>query len=171
METLATEDPLTGLANRRQFDRTILSEWQRARRSGAHLSLLLVNVDRFKAFNDLYGKLAGDNCLRSIAAIAVENSRRASDLVARFGGAEFAIILPETPSGGALEIAERLRSNVELCAMAHAGNPAGMVTVSVGCATMVPLNGASVTEFITAADAALYGAKRGGRNRVELVAV
>jgi len=167
MEALAAEDPLTGVANRRLFDRTMLREWHRAKRSGSHVSLLLVDVDRFKAFNELYGQLPGDNCLRSVAGIAAENSRRASDLVARFGGDEFAVILPETPAAGALEIAERLRSNVARSAMGHAGNLAGVVTVSVGCATMMPSKGAGASDLITAAEAALYGAKQGGRNRVE----
>jgi len=167
METLATEDPLTGVANRRQFDRVLVSEWQRASREGTPLSLLLMDVDHFKAFNDLYGHLVGDSCLRSIVRVAIETSRRSADTVARFGGEEFAIILPATTAAGALETAERLRKGVLERGIAHQGSVLEVVTVSVGCATIVPQPSASPTELIGAADAALYAAKKGGRNRVE----
>lgn len=171
MNSLAAEDTLTGVANRRLFDRTILSEWQRAMRNGSPISLLLLEVDRFKAFNELYGQLEGDNCLRAIAAEVFENSRRSSDTPARFGGDEFAIILPETAAAGAHEIAERLRAGVLQRAIPHAGNTPAFVTISVGCVTAVPQKGASVTPFITAADSVLYGAKQGGHNRVEVATV
>jgi len=171
MNSLAAEDTLTGIANRRLFDRTILSEWQRAMRNGSPISLLLLEVDRFKAFNELYGQLEGDNCLRVIAAEAFESSRRSSDTAARFGGDEFAIILPETAAAGALEIAERVRAGVLRRAIPHAGNSPAVVTVSVGCVTAIPAKGASVTPFITAADSALYGAKQAGHNRVEVATV
>jgi diguanylate cyclase (GGDEF)-like protein len=166
METMATEDALTEVANRRHFDRTILNEWKRAIRTRAPISLLLLDVDRFKDFNDLYGHLEGDNCLRRIARIAAEACRRASDTVARIGSEEFAIILPGTPAAGALETAERLREDVMLQAVPHAANAPLVVTISVGCATIVPIEGADVTEIIAAADAALYTAKNAGRNRV-----
>ncbi|MGD0737642.1 MAG: diguanylate cyclase [Terracidiphilus sp.] len=168
METLATEDPLTGVANRRQFDRNILGEWQRAIRNGSPVSLLMMDVDNFKDFNDLYGHPAGDSCLCAIARITVETSRRSSDTVARIGGEEFAIILPDTPPAGALESAERLRIAVLEQATPHSGSAAQVVTVSIGCATMTPKEGASVAEIIAASDAALYAAKKGGRNRVEV---
>jgi diguanylate cyclase (GGDEF)-like protein len=167
MEALASEDPLTGVANRRQFDQTILREWHRALRNGSPISLLLLDVDRFKAFNDLYGHLEGDNCLRLVARIALENSRRSSDVVARFGGEEFAIIMPETPASGALEIAERVRAGVIRQAVVHADNSPAVVTISVGCATVVPQKHTTANEMIAAADAALYGAKMRGRNRTE----
>jgi diguanylate cyclase (GGDEF)-like protein len=167
MEMLATEDALTGVANRRQFDRVIQGEWQRAMRNDSPLTLLLLDVDHFKAFNDLYGHLEGDACLRLVASIAMEIVRRPSDTVARFGGEEFAIILPETAAAGVPEIAERLRLSVMQRGQIHAGSPLGVLTVSVGCATLDPVEGASVNEIIAAADAALYEAKKGGRNRVE----
>ncbi|HUB52744.1 MAG TPA: diguanylate cyclase [Terracidiphilus sp.] len=167
MEALATVDPLTGAANRRQFDRVIQAEWQRAHRLRAPLTLLLLDVDRFKAFNDLYGHLEGDNCLSSIARIALETTRRSSDTVARLGGEEFAVILPGTPEQGAVEMAERLRKAVLDMKTTHQGNSHGVVTVSVGCATVVPRDGESSTEMMAAADAALYAAKAAGRNCVK----
>ena len=170
MEMLATEDALTGVANRRQFDRVIHGEWQRALRNDAPLTLLLLDVDHFKAFNDLYGHLEGDACLRSVASVATDIVRRPSDTVARFGGEEFAIILPETPAAGVPEIAERLRLGVMQLGQKHAGSDLGVLTISVGCATLVPAQGASVNEIIAAADGALYAAKKGGRNRVEFAA-
>jgi diguanylate cyclase (GGDEF)-like protein len=170
MEMLATEDALTGVANRRQFDRVIQGEWQRALRNDAPLTLLLLDVDHFKAFNDLYGHLEGDACLRMVASVAMEIVRRPSDTVARFGGEEFAIILPETPEAGVPEIAERLRLGVTQLGQKHAGSALGVLTVSVGCATLVPAEGSSVNEIIAAADGALYAAKKGGRNRVEFAA-
>lgn len=166
MEELATIDALTGVANRRQFDRVILSEWQRAYRHTAPITLLLIDVDRFKAFNDLYGHLAGDGCLQAIARVASETSRRSGDTVARFGGEEFAVILPSTPAGGALQTAERLRKGILDLELAHGGSSFGLITVSIGCATIVPQEGAKVTELIAAADTALYAAKSAGRNCV-----
>ncbi len=167
METLATVDPLTGIANRRQFDRVIAAEWQRALRDGSPLALLVLDVDLFKAFNDLYGHLVGDECLRSIARIAADTSRRPADAVARLGGEEFAVILPGTPVAGARETAERLRSAVMELALAHEGSAHRVVTVSVGCAAMIPEDGIDATAIFAAADAALYAAKKAGRNRVE----
>jgi diguanylate cyclase (GGDEF)-like protein len=164
MEALATVDALTGVANRRQFDRVLQIEWQRAYRHSAPLTLLLIDVDRFKAFNDLYGHLEGDSCLRSVARIAAEASRRSSDTVARYGGEEFAMVLPGTHTAGAQQTADHLRKSILDLEMIHGGSSHGVVTVSIGCATVVPKDGANVTEIIAKADAALYAAKSAGRN-------
>jgi diguanylate cyclase (GGDEF)-like protein len=168
MEMLATEDPLTCVPNRRHFDRTIQSEWKRAVRNSSLISLLLIDVDRFKDFNDLYGHLEGDNCLRKIGSLAADACRRASDTVARIGGEEFAIILPGTPASGAFETAERLREDVMRQGIAHAANAPLVVTISIGTATFIPTEGSEATEIIAAADAALYAAKNAGRNRVAI---
>jgi diguanylate cyclase (GGDEF)-like protein len=167
MEALATVDPLTGVANRRQFDSVIQLEWQRALRQREPLTLLLLDVDRFKAFNDLYGHLEGDNCLCSIARIAIETTRRPSDTVARLGGEEFAVILPMTAEQGAVEMAEKLRNAVLDMKTAHEGNSHGVVTVSVGCATVVPREESDTVALMASADAALYAAKAAGRNCVK----
>lgn len=166
METLAREDALTGVANRRQFDRVLAGEWQRALRHGAPLSLLLLDIDGFKQYNDLYGHLEGDRCLCAVIALAAEMIHRGGDTVSRFGGDEFAIVLPDVDAAAAIDLAERMRRAVEGKGMEHSGNPRGIVTVSLGCATLVPDAGASVIDLLTAADEALYRAKKGGRNRV-----
>ena len=168
METLATIDALTGVANRRHFDRTLAAEWERARNEGEPLTMLLLDVDHFKAFNDLYGHLEGDGCLRMIARIAQESSRQACDTVARLGGEEFAVLLPRTSAEGAREIAERLRNAVMELGMRHADSTHGVVTVSIGCATVVPDGKGEATAVVAAADAALYEAKKAGRNRVAM---
>lgn len=165
---LSSVDGLTGVANRRQFDGCLESEWRRATRSQAPLSLLLLDVDCFKAFNDRYGHLAGDECLRRVASALADQTRRAPDLVARYGGEEFAVLLPETTSEGALALAESLRAAVEELRVPHDGSlAASVVTVSIGCATRVPLAGQQPESLVAWADRALYRAKRGGRNRVD----
>jgi len=166
LEALASVDPLTGTANRRQLDDTLEHEWRRATRSASPLSFLLLDVDHFKLYNDLYGHLRGDTSLRKIAESALEIFQRSGDTVARFGGEEFAIILPGTDRLGALQLAERLRHTVEERNIEHAGSPYNVVTVSIGCATLVPERGANMNIIIEAADQALYEAKRSGRNRV-----
>jgi len=166
MEALATVDPLTGVANRRQFDHAMQQEWQRAMRLRAPLTLLLLDVDRFKAFNDVYGHIEGDQCLCAVARIALDTTRRPSDTVARIGGEEFAVILPGTEASGAIEMAE-LRKGVLEMGTTHKGNAHGVVTISVGCATVIPGEDSNTMVLMAAADAALYAAKSAGRNRVE----
>lgn len=164
LEELATVDSLTGLANRRRFDVFIQHEWQRAQRSRQPLSLLLVDADRFKLFNDRYGHLAGDETLRRIADVLRQATHRASDLAARYGGEEFAVVLANTDLAGAMTVAEGIRERVHTLGIPHADAPEGVVTVSAGVATRSAEQ--SVMQLIGAADRALYEAKRAGRNRV-----
>ncbi|MBW4026146.1 MAG: diguanylate cyclase [Acidobacteria bacterium] len=171
LEALATVDGLTGIANRRRLDEVLTIEWRRSIRTRLPLSLILLDVDHFKAYNDLYGHIRGDSCLKQIAEAALDVVRRPADLVARFGGEEFAIVLPATNGQGAFELAEQLRAAVEKRALRHEGNDTGIVTVSAGCATVTPQRGSSVIQIIEAADSALYAAKRSGRNRVEIAAM
>lgn len=165
-EALAAVDPVTGLANRRCFDRCLASEWRRALRDGKPLSLLLIDADHFKSYNDSYGHLSGDNCLRHIAAAAAEAVSRPGDLVARYGGEEFAVILPDTDATGAAEIARGICAALRRKNLSHTANPCGMVTVSIGCATLAPAFGHSALSLLQMADEALYRAKFAGRDRV-----
>lgn len=169
LETLATEDGLTGIANRRRFDERLQEEWSRACRDGTSLSLLLVDVDRFKKFNDQYGHPAGDVCLRSIANILAAEARRPGDLAARYGGEEFTLLLPNTDAAGCSQIGERVRLALAKVAMPHSLNhPSGRVTVSLGGAACQPKAEKSkpCTSLIEIADRALYVAKKEGRDRL-----
>jgi diguanylate cyclase (GGDEF)-like protein len=167
LHRISTQDGLTGVANRRHFDETLALEWRRAARSRSPLSLLMLDIDYFKAFNDAAGHQAGDDCLRRVAQALLENLHRAADLVSRYGGEEFAILLPETDGDNARAVAETIRERIESMAIEHPDAPLGHVTVSIGLASVVPpRDGANVGEFIRCADAALYDAKRAGRNRV-----
>ena len=171
LNKLAGSDALTDLANRRRFDQTLETECRRASRNTKPVSLLLLDVDRFKIYNERYGHPAGDACLKKIGAAVRGTATRTSDMAARFGGEEFALILPSTDESSAAEMAERVREAVAELALPHEGNAeaGGIVTVSVGCATVRPtpdtLRGDSGT-LIGTADRALYDAKRLGRNRV-----
>jgi len=171
LEVLALRDSLTGLANRRQFDDALDREWKRAWRERTKLSLILLDVDSFKQFNDCYGHPFGDDCLRVVARAIRSTVSRASDLVARYGGEEFAIILPVTDSAGALLVAESVRANIEDLHLAHKASAAGSdwVTASLGVATASPrdLGPLGTPEpLVLAADAVLYKAKAEGRNRI-----
>jgi diguanylate cyclase (GGDEF)-like protein len=167
LENLASQDGLTGIANRRRLDETLDFEWRRAIRDHSDFSVLLIDVDHFKSYNDIYGHLSGDNCLRQIAEAALEAVHRPADLLARYGGDEFAVVLPNTNGVGAWEIAEQIRSSVENRRAPHQGNPHGVVTVSIGCATQLPDRNSSYSTLLLSADSALYKAKYGGRNRIE----
>ncbi|MFV0623343.1 diguanylate cyclase [Sphingomonas sp. ac-8] len=160
----ATVDGLTGLLNRRSFDEALSREWRRARRVGAPLSLLMVDADHFKAFNDLYGHVAGDAVLKRIADAMRQTAKRASDQVARVGGEEFVILLPDTDRDGAMRCAAALLERVEAAGVEHRGNPTGKVSVSIGVAAVDPEDEGE-GDLVRAADAALYRAKDGGRNR------
>jgi diguanylate cyclase (GGDEF)-like protein/PAS domain S-box-containing protein len=169
LETLATEDSLTGLANRRRFDERLQEEWARAYRDGKPLALLMIDVDHFKKFNDQYGHPAGDACLRSVAKILAAEARRPGDLAVRYGGEEFVLLLPNTDAGGCELVGERIRAGLRKLCVIHALNPPSKrVTVSLGGATMRPnaQRSAESSSLITAADRALYAAKDGGRDRL-----
>jgi len=171
VERLAMMDGLTGVANRRLLDQTLAREWISSRRDGLPLSVLLIDVDCFKAFNDQYGHLEGDECLCKVSAKMQKALRRPLDLLARYGGEEFVAVLPNTPIEGAEAIADLVRKAVADCDIPHAGSPHGVVTVSVGCATEIPSNDSSVSSLLNAADAALYMAKSNGRNRTEVAGI
>lgn len=167
LASLAATDALTGLANRRAFDERLADEWARARRDGRQLSLLLIDVDHFKKFNDHYGHLAGDGCLRALGRILSAIARRPADLAARYGGEEFAVLLPNTGPDGCAEIGEGIRQALHDLAMVHAQNPPSrLVTVSVGAATSVPSQASDSSTLVAAADRALYAAKDSGRDRL-----
>ncbi len=166
VEALAVVDALTGLANRRRFDAYLTAEWRREMRDAKPLSLLMLDADFFKSYNDAYGHVRGDSCLKQIAEACMDVVARPGDLVARYGGEEFAIILPETDNAGAVQVGTEICE--ALCArkLKHASNPAGFVTISIGCATIVPQRGRHANDLIEIADRALYKAKHDGRNQV-----
>lgn len=169
LETLAIEDSLTGLANRRRFDERLDEEWARAYRDRSSLGLLMIDVDHFKAYNDEYGHPAGDACLRVVGKIIAAEMQRVGDLAARYGGEEFAMLLPNTDAAGCARIGERIRSAVHDAGLVHVSSPAGKcVTVSVGGAACRPSfeRTAGAGSLVEAADRALYAAKDAGRDRL-----
>jgi diguanylate cyclase (GGDEF)-like protein/PAS domain S-box-containing protein len=166
VEALAVTDPLTGLANRRQFDQRLTAEWRRSLRDRKPLSLLLLDVDLFKAYNDTYGHVRGDSCLKQIAEAAQDVVTRPGDIVARFGGEEFTIILPNTDNDGASKVADAVCDAVRNRNLLHSASPFERITISVGCATILPSLGRSSIDLVELADKALYQAKRNGRNQV-----
>lgn len=172
VEQLASCDPLTGIANRRHFDQTIEREWLRAARDQTSLSVLLLDVDQFKVYNDDNGHLTGDHCLRQVVEAIRSVVSRPADLLARYGGEEFIVVLPNTDVAGARQMAQWIREAVEKARLPHAGNmPHGVITVSVGCATMVPRPESGHLHLLEAADQALYRAKASGRNCVQMAEV
>jgi diguanylate cyclase (GGDEF)-like protein/PAS domain S-box-containing protein len=166
LEALSLTDALTHLANRRKYDQCFSGEWRRCLRENLPLSLLLLDVDWFKSYNDTYGHPRGDSCLKQVAEAAQDVVCRPGDLVARIGGEEFAVILPNTPAAGAIEVAEQICSAVRHRRLPHDTNPLGCVTISVGCSTIVPALGQRASTLMHLADKALYKAKHAGRNRV-----
>lgn len=169
LEAQAVEDSLTGLANRRRFDERLQEEWARAYRDRSSLALLMIDVDRFKAYNDEYGHPAGDACLRVVAQLIAAEMQRPGDLAARYGGEEFAMLLPNTDAAGCARIGERIRKAIREAGLVHTTNRAsGCVTASLGGAACRPAleRTAGVGSLIEAADQALYAAKEAGRDRL-----
>lgn len=163
---LSSIDALTDVYNRRFFDQAIDREFQRAMRTNSPLSLIMIDVDGFKAFNDIYGHQKGDQCLKSIATALKSSINRSHDLVARYGGEEFAIILPDTSQSGAERMAETLLNNVRALAIEHESAPVNnRVTISLGSVSCIPMQGVTPPDLIARADKALYQSKTGGRNR------
>ena len=172
LTVLADHDGLTGIANRRRFETVLAKETARAARSRLPLSIVILDVDHFKRFNDAYGHVAGDACLRQVAAALRDSLVRPADLAARYGGEEFVALLPDTDPAGARMVAERIRCAVMALQIAHAGNDTGIVTISAGVYTSVGAvtsgEGVAVATntLIERADARLYRAKMSGRNQV-----
>ena len=164
---LSAVDGLTGIANRRQFDEFLSREWARSARHQGSLAVLMVDVDYFKQYNDLYGHQAGDDCLRKVAQALADQVKRPTDLAARYGGEEFSVILPETSVEGAVSLAEQMREAVLALALQHGGSEHEFVSVSIGVACCVPpREGVGVEVLLREADVALYEAKAVGRNRI-----
>jgi diguanylate cyclase (GGDEF)-like protein len=165
LEQLSVTDPLTGLANRRRFADTLGAEWVRARRTQKPIGLMMIDIDHFKLYNDHYGHMGGDACLRRVASELARSARGGMDLVARFGGEEFAVVLPELDYEGTHDVAQRFCTAVAALKEPHVAAIAGCVTVSVGFTSIVPPTDVPAEQLIELADAALYEAKRSGRNR------
>ena len=169
-ERLATTDALTGLKNRRYLNERLESELARAAREAMPVALIMLDVDFFKRYNDSYGHLAGDACLKLVSDVIGRAAQRSADIAARFGGEEFVVFLPNTDLDGARAVAEGICAAVRALAQPHRGSEFGVVTISAGVAACVPPRGGSSGPLIGAADAALYDAKRGGRDRVAAAA-
>jgi diguanylate cyclase (GGDEF)-like protein len=170
LKRLSLVDGLTQLYNRRHFDEALELEWSRSNRSQAPLSLIICDIDHFKAFNDNYGHVAGDDALVKASKTIIETLKRPSDMPARYGGEEFVVILPDTPTVGAMIVAEKLRTAMNTLTIPHAfSNAANIVTMSFGVSTYYPnQTKASYVELVKSADRGLYRAKKNGRNRIEL---
>ncbi len=167
LEILSFVDGLTGIANRRRFDEVMKTEWANARRNSQPLSLVMVDIDHFKAYNDHYGHLQGDESLKRAAQALSAAATRPRDAVARFGGEEFALILPESDAASAQKIAARCRSLMFKEQIAHAASPVSQIlTLSFGVGTVVPTQEGGMMEFIDAVDRQLYQAKQQGRDRI-----
>lgn len=170
LQRLNRVDGLTGLSNRRCLDEFLSAEWRRAVREQTALSVLMIDIDDFKKFNDTYGHLAGDEALRKVSEVIRLVLKRPADLAARYGGEEFSAILPATPQAGAQTVGEQLRAAVAQLGVEHSASSVGhYLTISVGAATTVPQRDGSLSSLLEAADRALYEAKRSGKNRVVTV--
>jgi diguanylate cyclase (GGDEF)-like protein len=167
LNNIARVDALTSICNRREFDLRLMTEWARGSRTGKSLALLMIDVDKFKEYNDHHGHLRGDDCLVKVAQILSSCMQRTTDLIARYGGEEFVVLLPESDLEGALRVAEACHAAILDAKLPHVtSNVSIYVTVSIGVAAMVPIYERSNTLLIEQADIALYQAKNSGRNRI-----
>lgn len=165
LKMLSTTDGLTGISNRRRFDDLLDQEWRRAIREKEYLSIVLIDIDNFKKYNDLYGHLQGDECLRHVANILVSCTQRGTDVLARYGGEEFALVLPHTELEGAKAFAEKMRAAIENANITHDKNADyKMVTISIGISSLVPNKDGDSMSVIEFVDGCLYEAKNAGRN-------
>lgn len=170
LEALSYRDGLTGVANRRMFDNTLEEEWRSARRNRQPLSLILLDIDYFKEFNDHYGHVEGDHCLKKVGQALEAAATRPRDFVARYGGEEFVMVLPATDARAAHMIAERCRNEVFKLQIPHTASAVSqMLTVSLGVGTIIPAHEDDLTVFVEAVDRSLYDAKQSGRNRISEV--
>lgn len=166
LERLSVTDSLTGLPNRRSFNQFLNKEWLREQRGKQPFSVVMIDIDHFKAFNDHYGHLEGDVCLQKVASVLLGCFCRAGDLLTRYGGEEFVAILPYTDAQGAYELAENLHKRIKSAAIPHAASPvAPILTISIGIASVIPSQDITPEEVVAMADEALYQAKGEGRNR------
>lgn len=169
LQQISILDELTGIANRRHFNMVLVQEWRRSTREATPLSVVLIDIDHFKRYNDVYGHLQGDQCLKKVASTLGSALKRSTDLLARFGGEEFVVLLPRTSVRGAAALAKTLRTAIENLRMEHVGSPdIQQVSISIGVATMIPERCANADALIAAADKALYEAKNLGRNQVRV---
>lgn len=173
LQDWARHDALTGLFNRRHFDELLTTEFSRSVRTGTALSLILVDIDHFKLYNDHYGHPTGDSCLQQVAAVLRLTATRPADVVARYGGEEFACILPDTDRAGALAVAERIHKLLREAAIEHSAQPSGdYLSLSIGVATRdLDSTATATTDLLALADSCLYRAKDAGRNRTESAAL
>ena len=172
LRRLSSLDGLTGIPNRRRFDEYLDLEWKRAVREQKPLGLIVLDLDHFKPYNDHYGHLTGDFCLKRVARALVSVIKRPADLVARYGGEEFSAILPDTSEEGAKHLAEEMRLTVERMSIPHAASPVSRrVTISLGVCSLMPDAESSPNRLIEGADKALYEAKQSGRNKVVVSAL
>jgi diguanylate cyclase (GGDEF)-like protein/PAS domain S-box-containing protein len=170
LQQLSSIDGLTSIANRRYFDENLEREWRRAIRKKMELSIVMIDIDYFKSFNDTYGHLSGDECIKTVAQVLNSSINRPGDLAARFGGEEFIVLLPDTEHEGAMKVARTIRATVEALQIHHGGSSINeYVTVSLGTATISPNIEQASKELVYAADRALYESKQNGRNRISAV--
>ena len=167
MEDLTSRDGLTGIPNRRRFDEFLENEWTIASKKSALLSMIMIDIDFFGNYNNIYGHLVGDDCLKQVAETLASSVERSGDFVARYGGEEFSAILPGMDSHNTYEIAEKMRKNIEFLEIPHEGSSVDeIVTISLGASTITPSVGLSFIALIEGSDSALFSAKRKGRNQV-----